>query len=86
LKFQESEEEMLPKLIAFYESLGGIYYKDLDLMLINLDKGPEHNWETKFRDRATILANHVTQSAQANAITNAKAMGRINVILNHLQK
>ena len=74
LKDNEDMTAMYPKLVQFYESLGGTFDRNLNVMKFDL---------SQMANRATIIANHVVQSAHADAVVPAQAMGRMQKIVNH---
>lgn len=81
LRDGEQKDQMMSKLIKFYEALGATYYKDLNCMFFDI----QQQTDIKALIRAVTLANHVAQSDQPDTVMPEKAYGRINIVLNHLQ-
>lgn len=83
LKSGENHSEMQKKLIAFYGQFGA--KKDGRKMAIEAPSAKQHNQEQALQ-RAAMIANHIAQSSQAYSVAPSQAIGRINILLNHITK
>ena len=83
LKSGENHSEMQKKVIAFYGQFGA--KNDGRKMAIEAPSAKQHNQEQALQ-RAAMIANHVTQSSQAHSVAPSQAIGRINILLNHITK